>query len=174
MEHMLGLHRQSLLLEESSLEWPIAFRTEKARIEHAVPEIDLTVEHIGSTAVPRLPAKPIIDIALLLARTTYLDCLRSGLVAIGYIDRGDKQSEGGHLFVRECEPDVRTHHVHVIFEGDSAWAQYLQFRDALRADTGLRQRYAALKQSLIRDLGNDRAAYRRAKTEFIHDALAGV
>ena len=171
---MLGLHRQSLMLEESSVEWPIAFRTEKARIEHAAREIDLTVEHIGSTAVPGLPAKPIIDIGLLLARMTNLDRLRNALVSVGYVDRGDKQSKGGHLFVRECEPDVRTHHVHVIFEGDLAWARYLQFRDALRTDRGLRQRYAALKQRLVRDLGNDRAAYMRAKTAFIDDVLTGV
>ena len=171
---MLGLHRKHLRLEEPDTEWASAFRKEQALIEGALSEITMIVEHIGSTSIPGLPAKPIIDIGILLPRPEDLASLHGSLVSIGYLYRGDKGSEGGHLFVREREPEVRTHHVHVVLEGDPAWDRYLRFRGSLGADPELRSRYALLKQGLERELGDDRAAYRRAKTPFITDVLGGA
>ena len=171
---MLGLRRHIVSLVEAGGDWLVFFDAERENIVKAAADIGLAIEHIGSTAVPGLPAKPILDIGILLARDEDLEALKRALTRIGYIDRGDKGSEGGYLFVRECEPNVRTHHVHVIGWGDIAWQNYLRFRDALRSDAILRQRYASLKRDLADQFADNRAAYAKAKTAFIRDTLASL
>jgi len=172
IEAMIGLHRTQIQLAEANDSWANAFSTEKSRIQRVLVHIDPTVEHIGSTAVPGLLAKPIIDLGILLTRPEDISTVENLLVFIGYIYRGDKGSMGGHLFVLEKEPEVRTYHVHVIIQGDLAWDRYIRFRDLLRNSAGLRQQYALLKQNLAQQLNNDRSAYMAAKTHFIADALA--
>jgi len=76
----------------------------------------LDIQHVGSTAVPGLDAKPIIDIAVAVTSTAAIGRCRQalGLKDLGYIDRGDSGTEGGYLFVKESAPQVRTHHLHMV------------------------------------------------------------
>ena len=171
---MLGLRRHIVLLSDPDRSWPALFDVERERIAKAVAGMEISIEHIGSTAVPDLPAKPILDIGILLARYEDLDAFKGALTEIGYIGRGDKGSEGGYLFAQECGPGVRTHHVHVIGPGDTAWQDYICFRDALRYDPNLRQRYASLKQDSADRFSDNRRAYSKTKSVFIRNTLAGL
>ena len=143
------------------------FACERARIVCAAGGIDIVVEHIGSTSVAGLLAKPIIDIAILLRCESHRDALNAALCSIDYIDCGDKGAGSGHLFVRDCQPNVRTHHTHVVGHDDPAWSRWLAFRDALREDARIRAEFSCLKRALAQLLGNDRPAYTEAKSAFV-------
>ena len=93
------------------------------------------------------------------------------LTAIGYIYRGDGADSGGHLFVWESEPDVRTIHLHVVASDDAQWRNYLRFRDLLRQDPALRKRYGELKQALRSEFPDDRKSYTDSKHDFIRSIL---
>lgn len=137
----------------------------------ACGQLVIDTQHVGSTAVPDLPAKPILDIA---AGVTMLDSmpeLVERLTRIDYIYRGDHGDDGGHIFVAESSPDVRTIHMHVVEYGCKQWRDYLLFRDLLRENTALRQEYARLKKELARVHGNDRESYTTSKETFIRGIL---
>jgi GrpB-like predicted nucleotidyltransferase (UPF0157 family) len=119
--------------------------------------------HFGSG----LDAKPIIDIAVAVPSTEAIPQLRQPLRDLGYIDRGDAGSNGGYIFAKESAPEVRTHHLHVVYADDPQWREYLLFRDMLRADETLRTRYAEIKKALRKQFAEDRKGYTNAKNEFI-------
>ena len=133
----------------------------------------MDIQHVGSTAVPGLVAKPILDIAVAVHAKDAIPRVIARLVALGYIDRGDGGSDGGHLCVWEPEPDVRTVHVHVVEEADPQWRDYLFFRDRLRADEGARRRYDETKRRLAATHPHDRRAYGAGKEELIEGVLRG-
>ena len=146
--------------------WPREFAAERERIRPAVGAAP--VEHIGSTAVPGLPAKPIIDLVVGASAA----CIR-GLVELGY-ERAEWGDFGERLFLRRCLPDGRaTHHLSLTAVGSSYWEDHLAFRDALRASAELRSRYATLKreQAAAHD---DIDAYTRAKTALVREALLSI
>ncbi len=130
----------------------------------------VAIEHVGSTSVPGLPAKPILDIALALADALTAPTI-DRLTAIGYIDCGDKGGDGGHLLVKESSPGVRTVHLHVVAHGDDNWRAYMIFRDALRRCPPLRDAYAALKRHLAAQLPDDRPRYTASKHGFIQSVM---
>ena len=168
----LGLQKGAVELAPHHPAWQRLFEDERDRLADAIDTDRSRVEHVGSTAVQGLPAKPILDIAVLVPERALMPVLESILSSRGYIDRGDKGENGGHLFVFETFVDVRTIHLHVLFDGDPQWTAYLRFRDALRADESLRDSYARLKSGLAQNLPNDRAAYMAAKNDFIRRVLA--
>jgi GrpB-like predicted nucleotidyltransferase (UPF0157 family) len=131
------------------------------------------VQHVGSTSVPHLPAKPILDIAASVHNLAVIPELVEKLTSIGYIYRGDGGDNGGHLFVRESMPGIRTIHLHVVARDGRQWRNYLYFRDLLRRDVRVRTQYAELKKQLERTFRNDRKAYTVAKEDFIRRILEG-
>ena len=146
--------------------WPDAFEAERSRIRPAIGEAP--VEHIGSTAVPGLPAKPIID---LMAGASAASI--PGLLELGY-ERAEWGDFGERLFLRRRAPDGRvTHHLSLTTVGSSYWEDHLAFRDALRASPSLCERYAALKREQAA-AHEDIDAYTRAKTSLVREALLSV
>ena len=129
------------------------------------------VQHVGSTSVPDLPAKPILDIAAAVPTLQVLPELVARLTEIGYIYRGDGEDSGGHLFVRESSPEVRTIHVHAVQHEGSQWRNYLLFRNLLRQDVDLRKQYAELKAELASKFQDDRKTYTASKHNFIRRIL---
>lgn len=165
----LGLAQGQLLLAPYSGAWADAFADEANRIRAAFPGIALAIDHIGSTAVPDLPAKPILDLAICVDPSDQ-DQVAAGLSGLGYSDRGIRS---GHLFVRSDATGARTHNLHLFLEGDSERSRQIAFRDAIRADPQLRDAYAALKRDLVAKLGNaGRDRYADAKADFITAAIA--
>lgn len=169
---MIGLKRGVVRVVSHRLGWHDLFEQERLLLRQHIGHLALDVQHVGSTAVPGLDAKPIIDIAVAVASAPAILRCVSPLCRLGYVDRGDKGGAGGHLFVKESTPDVRTHHVHVVTIDDPQWRRYLCFRDGLRGDEALRARYATLKRDLQEKFPLDRRAYTVAKDEFVREVLA--
>ncbi len=161
---MAGGEKRRVELAEYDAGWPRLFEEEAARIRDALGDWILAVEHIGSTSVPAMPAKPIIDIAV--AVTSFEEAVRcvAPLERIGYTYRGEWGMPRRHYFVKG-EP--RTHHLHMLEAGTEQWGRHVRFRDALRASHELAAEYAALKRSLAARFAQDRDAYQAGKAPFI-------
>lgn len=150
--------------------WPAAFEQERALLAEALgPWLAGPPEHIGSTAVPGLAAKPVIDI---MAPVHTLAASRPAIEAareLGYMHYPYKP-DVMHWF---CKPSAahRTHHLHLVPLGSPLWRERLAFRDALRADPELRASYQALKLDLAQRHRLVREAYTDAKTPFIEQVL---
>lgn len=168
---MLGLRRRSVRLTPHDRRWAERFREVAAQLGEATGLPAARIQHVGSTAVPDLAAKPILDIDVGVVESEDVEEVASGIVRVGFIDRGDGTGGIGRLLVRESEPDVRTIHVHVIPYESVWWRCDLAFRDALRTDVGLREGYGKLKAKLAERFPSDRASYREGKTLFIQRAL---
>jgi GrpB-like predicted nucleotidyltransferase (UPF0157 family) len=130
------------------------------------------IEHIGSTAVPGLPAKPIIDI--LGGITCLLDTpsFISRLEGIGYCYIPEYEAQLPHRrYLTRTEADHVVTHLHIVEISSQFWQEHLAFRNCLRSDNNLRDAYGHLKIDLATRYVNDRVGYTNAKTEFIHKAL---
>lgn len=151
--------------------WPVMFAAEQERVARAFgPWLAGTVEHMGSTAVPGLAAKPVID---LLAPVYSLEASREAIpaaAALGYC-YAPYEPEMRHWF---CKPSFahRTHHLHLVPIGSAAWHQPLVFRDYLRSHADAAAEYASIKRELAQRFRSDREAYTQAKRPFIDRILA--
>jgi GrpB-like predicted nucleotidyltransferase (UPF0157 family) len=156
--------------------WPAKFAAEAARVRGALPPgLIRRIEHIGSTAVPGLPAKPIIDILLELTDFARAKETVAPIEALDYSYWIGNPDPNHFFFVRGMPPfgTGRTHHIH-IYALTEKIERNLRFRDLLRADPEAVRRYAALKQHLAVAHRDDREAYTDAKTAFIDDLLAAA
>jgi GrpB-like predicted nucleotidyltransferase (UPF0157 family) len=148
--------------------WPAAFEAEAARIESVCAGLPIRLEHIGSTSVPGLAAKPVIDI--LAGRPPrsrvepYIDALRQ----LGYEHKGSFGVPGREYF-RRGSP--RSHHVHLFVWDSAHWRDHLLFRDHLRAHPELAREYEALKYELAVRFAYDRKLYTDEKGPFIKRVL---
>jgi len=140
-------------------------------VRQAAGDLIADIQHVGSSAVPHLPAKPILDLAAAVAALDTIPALVPRLTGIGHIYRGDDGDDGGHLFVRESSPDIRTIHLHVVEYNGAQWHNYLRFRDLLRRRLDVREQYAELKKELGNRFGDDRRSYTAAKHDFIRRIL---
>jgi GrpB-like predicted nucleotidyltransferase (UPF0157 family) len=169
---MLGLRYGTVQVVPYHPEWVQAFREERGRIYDALHGLALQIEHVGSTAVPGLSAKPILDIAVGLSAAISVDTIVTALAGLGYEYRGDAGDEGGHIFVRESAPLIRTHHVHVVELDGPQWKAYLELRDFLRCSREARDAYIAEKCALADRHAGDRKAYTAAKDAILCHLLA--
>lgn len=153
--------------------WPDAFRRESLRLEALLGTAATAIHHIGSTAVPGLCSKPVLDVLVETADLERVDALEPRFSAAGYLAKGEYGIPGRRYFTRPEGTELKTH-VHVFRQGSSAVARHLGFRDYLRVHSDMAAEYGALKQRLARDFERDAAAYQAGKTAFISrgDALA--
>jgi GrpB-like predicted nucleotidyltransferase (UPF0157 family) len=149
--------------------WPLQARRELRLIADALGPIAVGLEHVGSTAVPGLAAKPILDlqvsVASLQARAQYLEPLRR----LGYKFIADPDSPDYLLFAKPALRP-RSHHLHVCSAGSAHEARHIAVREYLRATPAEARRYEALKRSLVERAPADRLAYIAGKREYV-DAL---
>ena len=160
-----GREPVTLVLSDYDSAWPSRFAELEARIGSALGDAALAVEHIGSTSVPRLAAKPIIDVLVVVAD---VDAERSYVTAMedaGFVLR---VREAGHRMFRAPARDV---HIHVYSSGDPAISNYLDLRDWLRVDESDRNLYAAVKRDLARRQWSDMNHYAGAKSDVIQEML---
>lgn len=148
--------------------WPKQFETLRSRLANVLGGLALTIEHVGSTAVPGLAAKPIIDIDVFLRSPNDLPHAIAALASIGYQHRGDLGIPGREAF-RAPAGDLR-HHLYVC-PNNAEYQRHIAFRDHLRAHPGEADAYAALKRELADKFGEDREAYNNAKREFVESIL---
>lgn len=170
--HGLGLDHGEVELAETDPRWRDAFERLARKLRAALGDVALSVEHVGSTAVPGLVAKPILDIAVGLAPNADLQLVVTTLEGCGFEYRGDNRDDGGRLFVLNSRPWHRVAHVHVVDHGDARWLCYLAFRDQLRRDGVVCASYAQVKRDLAAQFPHDRRSYTAAKASFIKGLLA--
>jgi GrpB-like predicted nucleotidyltransferase (UPF0157 family) len=168
---MIGLKRNTLAIIDHDPSWTVLAAQACQAVRDACGELLIDVQHVGSTAVPNLPAKPIVDLAA--AVVTFDSALEvvTRLTRIGYLYRGDHGDSGGHLLVTECAPDIRTIHMHVVEYNGRQWRDYLAFRDLLRHRSAIRKSYAELKRHLASICRDDRKLYTDSKAGFIRRIL---
>jgi GrpB-like predicted nucleotidyltransferase (UPF0157 family) len=147
--------------------WPIQFETEKARIEQALGELLSVLEHAGSTAVPGLAAKPIIDMWAALRGPLTPTHIRA-MANMGYEHFGEYGLAGRDYFVKSSPPLC---HLHCYPVGHPDWNRHLAFRDWLRAHPEGAQAYAGVKRYLALRFSGDLMAYTEAKSNFIESAI---
>ena len=147
--------------------WAELYEQEAARLRPIFDGHLVGMEHIGSTSVPGLCAKPIVDVLVGLRELELTDEQIAAMVEFGYLFLGE-HGLPGRLFFRK---NPRTHHVHVVEHGGEHWDRQLTFRDALRADEEERKRYDAFKRRLAAK-GYPREVYTELKTPFIREVEA--
>ena len=165
----LGVKRNTVVLLPYDENWAAQFIIEQNVLAELF-EIPLEkIEHIGSTAVPGLPAKPLLDIAVLIDDLDELDC-ELKLKAIGYAERVGRLAGRQRVFVKSKD-DMVTHHLHLIEKGTKHWVEKIGFRDFLCHNEQARLVYQKLKESLSKKYKNERRKYTDAKAEFIQKCI---
>ncbi|MFN2465888.1 MAG: GrpB family protein [Candidatus Dormibacteria bacterium] len=152
--------------------WPRLFRDLASPVARAVSDLGAEVEHVGSTAVPGLAAKPIIDMDVVVPSAEVIPRAIERLRRLGYIHQGDLGISGREAF--QSPPGAPPHHLYVTVAGSKQHRDHLLFRDQLRGDPDLASRYASLKRRLAAEYIEDRGGYSEAKSAFISSALAAA
>jgi GrpB-like predicted nucleotidyltransferase (UPF0157 family) len=168
---ILGLERGSLRLVPHQAGWRQAFDEETLRLKSALGVPDLAIEHVGSTAVPGLVAKPVIDVAIAVDSFGQTRAWPEALAPLEYAYFGDRHGWRDDFYAKGPET-LRTFYLHVVEGAGDRWRNYLLFRDQLRASPGLREEYRALKLAAAAP-GATRDSYTSAKEAFINRVLAG-
>jgi GrpB-like predicted nucleotidyltransferase (UPF0157 family) len=171
--HMtLGIIRRGVVrLVPHDPAWSAEFRRERVRIATAIGERAIAIEHVGSTAIPGIHAKPVLDILVAIADLREANALEPAMQLLGYDFPGDIGIVGERLFGRG--PEILTHLVHVVQACGPKWSEYLRFRDSLRADPDLAVQYDEVKRALARQYPDERAKYTEAKGKFIQSVVHG-
>ncbi len=146
-------------------QWPCMFKAEADRIRDVFGKEIMAIHHIGSTAVPGLKAKPIIDIMPLVRDIEAVDKFSDKMIALRYEPRGEFGIPGRRYFQKGG--DNRTHHVHIFQFDSSDVERHLAFRDYLRQHADDAKRYGELKESFAKRFPDDIEAYCDGKNEFI-------
>ena len=150
--------------------WPADFATEQTALIAALGEIAFSVQHIGSTAVVGLAAKPIIDMLMIVTDLAELDARTLKMVELGYVAKGENGIIGRRYFQKGGQ--MRTHHLHAFVQGAPQIAAHLRFRDKLRSNPQLVAAYSALKLGLAKQFNNDTVRYQAGKDTFVTQVLA--
>ena len=169
---MVGLKRGTVALMPHCPQWDTMVAQTAALIKGILGETALDVQHVGSTAIRSICAKPILDLAVAVRNTDDVLSYVPVLEQHGIIYR--KQDVTGQmLFVMgDFEADTRTHHIHVVSVDDPAWRNYLNFRDYLNACPEKAREYECLKMQLLTKYAEDRNSYTSGKQELITKLLA--
>jgi GrpB-like predicted nucleotidyltransferase (UPF0157 family) len=158
-----------IIIENYDAHWPEQFEVLRSRIAPVLAALAAAIEHIGSTAVPGLAAKPIIDIDVLLRSTADLPEAITLLAILGYQHRGDLGVPGREAF--RPPPNDLPHHLYVCVPECVEYTRHVTFRNHLRRHHEEAHSYERLKRALAVEYRNDREAYNLAKTAFVEAVL---
>ncbi len=148
--------------------WREAFEAEAARLRSILGENLVEIHHIGSTAIPGIAAKPIVDILPVVREIERVDALHEALAAAGYRAWGEFGLPGRRYFTRE-ENGKRTHNVHIYAVGNPEITRHLAFRDYMNAHPEEARAYGRLKEKLAREFPTDFEAYMDGKHAFVQE-----
>lgn len=162
-----------VVIADYSRRWPRLFEQERDRLADVFADVAVRIEHIGSTSVPGLAAKPIIDILLGAPSLSAIEARIAGVEALGYeyvpefeVDLPDRR------YFRRPRTLPRRYHLHATVTGGHFWRRHICFRDRLRDDPAIAARYEGLKRRLAELHRYDVGAYTDGKTEFIERVIA--
>lgn len=169
---MLGLKNGTNALVDYDPDWPAEFMRERQRLASALDGVALGIEHYGSTAVPGMRAKPILDVLVGVAPLENWRLCNDPLLELGYDYAENAGVLGHYIFGRGRDATERTHLVHIVEYLGPSWSGNLAFRDALRSDAALRQAYADEKERAVAAAPVGRGRYNELKAAFIVAAKA--
>lgn len=166
-----------IIIADYDPQWPIYFAREKARLHGALGDRVVDIQHIGSTAVPGLAAKPVIDIIVGVASLAEADrdCV-APIVDLGYeyVKAYEKELPFRRYFRRHSPDGMPTYHIHMLEVDSDWWRSHLAFRGRLRTDPAARTAYENLKRRLAQHDWPSGMDYARAKGEFIEALMKKV
>ena len=151
--------------------WPQRFERERAKVAGAMGGHAIAIEHVGSTSVAGLHAKPTIDVAIGVRSMEESRAATPALLAAGYAKGRDNFPDWRYFDIEARPSGEMNVHLHLVPFGGRRWNRYLLFRDYLRAHPDVAADYAALKLALAEEFGRDRLGYVEAKTDFIEEVL---
>ena len=152
-------------------EWPRWFETICKRLWPALEAVALRIDHVGSTSVPGLAAKPIIDMDIVVASENEVRPVIERLAAVGYAWVGDLDVAGREAFNPVRDEGLPAHNLYLVVENNKAHLNHWLLRDLLRADTVARERYAALKRQNAERARGDLGVYVAAKAGLVAELL---
>jgi GrpB-like predicted nucleotidyltransferase (UPF0157 family) len=161
--------RSPLVVVDYDEQWPMLFELIARPVRDAMSELGAQVEHVGSTSVPGLAAKPIVDIDVAVPSAADVPAAIERLRGLGYVYQGDKGIAGREAFL--WPRGARPHHLYVVVRGSRPHAEHVRFRDYLRGHPDAAREYAALKKTLAERHTDDGLSYTDAKTDFITGVL---
>jgi GrpB-like predicted nucleotidyltransferase (UPF0157 family) len=162
---------QVIEVVEPDPDWPTWFERVSAHVWPVVADLALRIEHVGSTSVPALAAKPIIDMDVVVPEEERVAAVIDRLASIGYQWRGDLGVEGRQAFRPPSEPVLPRHHLYLVVENNKAHVDHWLFRETLGGDPEVRERYERLKRHNQELAGGDMDVYVAAKAAFVADVL---
>lgn len=160
--------RRKVEVVEHDESWEAIFQLEEERLQHLLGDLIVNVHHIGSTAIPGIVAKPIVDILVEVKDIQKVDQYNPGMQQLGYIPKGEFGISGRRFFIKGTEAD-RTHHVHIYEVGDIEVGRHVNFRDYLKLHPDVAMEYSRLKAKLADKYPYDIDAYMFEKNRFIED-----
>ena len=167
---MLGVKKQKVYLESVNItEYGQLFASEKEVLMELLAGYYIAIEHVGSTSVPKLIAKPIIDIAVGIKNFDNIDKIIS-IMKKKYVYLSERGEEKRKIFIK-YDGDYITHHIHIEEYGKQSWINHVEFRNKLLESEELRDEYVRLKKSLIDQYKDDRDKYTAGKASFIQKVL---
>jgi len=157
--------RNSFVIEKYNPQWPILFEELRIKFSELLGNMVSAIEHVGSTSVPGLAAKPIIDLDFLLASAAYLPETIRRLATLGYEHQGDLGIAGREAF--RTPPTPFAHHLYVCLPNYEEFRRHILLRNYLRSHPAEISAYSKLKWDLFARFANDRAAYIQGKADFV-------
>ena len=169
MKKTIGLTTGTVKLSHYTTLWQKRYQAESRRLTRYTEGAGYRLEHIGSTAIQGLDAKPIIDLAMRVPSLHHLPRWIKRLETAGYSYKGEYGLAGRHFFTRG---QPVTHHLHLVAKGSEHWLHWLLFRDYLRTHPAEAEKYNTLKKVLAQKYSHNRDAYTKAKTPLVQRLLA--
>lgn len=169
---MHGMRKDELRLLPYDPAWEKDFLAERERIAEHLGDSSVRIEHVGSTAIPTVHAKPILDVAILCGEKG-LDPLIRALTAVGYEYRGPYGVEAGHYYAVRDSGDIRLCQAHVFTEATPEWHAKLKFRDVLGRDHALAREYDEYKLGLA-EVAANKTEYAELKSRWVDTFILKV
>lgn len=166
----LGVKRGTVKVVLNSEELLEEYEKEKQILSKVFDKIFMEIEHIGSTVIPKINAKPIIDIAIKVENLDTLKETQKRLEQIGYIERVGRLSGRQKVYAKGSDLNV-THHLHIIENGEKDWDEKIKFKNILLTNNLIAKEYSEMKINLATKYSNDRASYTKEKSIFIRKIL---
>lgn len=168
---MIGLKRGTVKLLPHNPKWADLFETEKKILLKALDGLVVDIQHIGSTSIPGIPAKPIIDISIGIKSMRNSKSFIKIFEDLGYEYRPEFGGPNIQLLFVKGPEEKRTHYIHLMKYNGSIWKNDLAFRDFLRGNKARAKEYAKLKEELAKKFVDDRTSYTSSKGNFIHETI---
>lgn len=170
MQASLGLQKGAVAVHTYTPYWTEAFEKEKAFLLERFSHVFLEISHGGSTSVPGLSAKPIIDVFVAMRNLSDYQTVQEELEVLGYEYYGEDGVPGRHFFLK-VQNRRGTHHIQLMTYDSPHWENHLALREYYRAHPQIRDQYAALKRELAERYPDDRNAYNNGKKSFVNATL---